>query len=214
MRVRTLKSALKLLASCLLGLALAWPSAARAQDRPIIKNPGDHVRYSVEIEPHLAAGFLWPVGGDVGFGPGVRVNIPLVDNGFVPTINNNVAIGFGFDWLHYNGCWRNYAYYNCSNANSFWFPVVMQWNFFFTPRWSAFVEPGFAMYYVDWGNDCYNVVRPNGTIETICGYGPGHSHFQFDPVFTVGGRFHASEKVAITGRIGFPYFSIGVSFLP
>jgi hypothetical protein len=212
MHVRTLKSALKLLASCLTGVALMWPGAANAQEHQIIKNVGDHERYSVEIEPHFAAGFIAPLGGANGLGMGGRFSIPVVANGFIPNINNSVAIGFGLDWLHYDGCWRNYAYFNCSNMNAFWFPAVMQWNFYFTPHWSAFAEPGLAMYYVSWGDDCYDYYLANGQRVVGC-YGSPRSHFQFDPVFQVGGRFHATEKVAITARLGYPYFSIGVSFL-
>jgi hypothetical protein len=37
----------------------------------------------------------------------------------------------------------------------------------------------------------------------------------FDPfVLFVGGRLHFSEGVSLTMRVGWPYFSIGVSFFP
>jgi hypothetical protein len=212
MSVRTLKSALNLLAFCVLGLGMAWPRDASAQEQPIIKNAGDHARYSVEIEPHFATSFISPLGGSNGLGLGGRFSIPILNNGFIPNINNSIAIGFGVDWLHYNGCYRQYAYWGCGNINSFWFPGVMQWNFYFTERWSAFGEIGAAMYYANWGDDCWVYTAPNGQRSTICGNSP--SHFNADFVFQIGGRFHASEKVAITARIGYPYFSIGVSFLP
>jgi hypothetical protein len=212
MRVHTLKSALKILAPCLAGVASALSAATPAAAQGIINRPGDHPRYSVEIEPHFVAGFISPIGGSSGLGPGGRFSIPIVENGFVPSINNNVAIGFGIDWLHYNGCWRNYAYFNCNNIDSFWFPGVMQWNFFFTPRWSAFGEIGAALYYVSWGDDCYDYVVNNQRIVGC--YAAPRNHVQFDGIIAAGGRFHITEKVALTGRVGYPYFSFGVSIMP
>jgi hypothetical protein len=105
--------------------------------------------YSVEVEPHLILGWAnvgrndpLPFNADfnnnAGFGPGVRLSVPLVDNGFVKTINNNVALGFGVDWAHYGRV----------GANVLWFPVVMQWNFFITDVITVFGEPGGAFRFV------------------------------------------------------------------
>src|SRR5471030_2885343 len=78
---------------------LALPSLALADDT--IKHPGDHPHYSVEVEPHLILG--WGSGyGTTGYGIGGRVSIPIVQDGFVKTINNSVAVGFGLDFLHYS----------------------------------------------------------------------------------------------------------------
>ena len=77
----------------------------------------------------------------LGSGPGMRLSIPLVDNGFVKTINNNVALGVGVDWAHYG-----------TNSNVLWFPVVMQWNFFLTDVITVFGEPGGAIRSVSGNN--------------------------------------------------------------
>lgn len=210
MHGRNLRSLRWTLGACALGAALGWTRAGHAQEHSIISHPGDHPNYSVEIEPHVLAGVFAPLGGTSGFGLGGRFSIPVMQNGFVPSINNNVAIGFGLDWLHYNGCWGRYNYFGCADLNGFWFPVVMQWNFFLSTHWSVFGEPGIALYYADWGPDCYNV-DPR---TTVCdAYTPSRLNFQPFVLF-LGGRFHASEKVALTGRIGWPYFSFGVSFFP
>lgn len=65
-------------------------------------------------------------------------------------------------------------------------PVVMQWNFWLTNHWSLFVEPGlgFAI----------------------------HGGEFLDPILAIGGRYHFSDKVALTFRIGYPAISIGASF--
>ena len=64
-------------------------SSARADDT--VKHPGDHPAYAFEAEPHVLLGWDGVYGGD-GFGVGARFSIPIVDNGFVPQINNSVAI--------------------------------------------------------------------------------------------------------------------------
>lgn len=145
---------------------------ARADDT--IKRPGDHPSYSVEIEPHVLAGFGRFAGG-AGVGPGVRVSFPIVDNGFVSTINDSVAIGVGADGL-------------LGGSGAVVFPVVMQWNFFVATKWSVFGEPGLAI---------FHSFAPDTGVE---------------PVLYAGGRYHFSEHVSLTMRVGYPAFSIGLSF--
>src|SRR5690606_41027704 len=53
-----------------------------------------------------------------------RGTIELIDNGFVPSINNTVGLGFGAD----------------ITPNALWIPVVLQWNFFLSNRWSRSEE--------------------------------------------------------------------------
>jgi hypothetical protein len=220
MLVRSTKSLQKALFGIAMAALLLLPASLRAQEHSIIKHPGDHPNYGVEIEPHVLASFIWtPARGD-GFGLGGRFSIPIVSNGFVSSINNNVAIGFGVDWAHYSGwCSRYYdfgvAYANCPSFNILHFPVVMQWNFFLSTHWSVFGEPGLALTYGSFsgGGDCSYYDRAGRLIITNCG-GPGGG-WDFDPfVFFVGGRFHFNDKVSLTARLGWPYFSFGVSFFP
>jgi hypothetical protein len=219
MVVRTSKSAFRtLLVCCLLACAGLATKSARAEES-IIRHPGDHPNYSVEIEPHVLAAFLaLPHGGD-GFGLGGRFTIPLVKNGFVSSINNNVGIGFGLDWVHYSGCYYNNYYngpfpYECPTFNAFVIPVVLQWNFFLSTHWSVFGEPGFAIEYGTWGGDfCGYYVDRGVRVPYACGNSP--NHLSADPfILFIGGRFHFSESASLTMRVGWPYFSIGISFFP
>jgi hypothetical protein len=164
-----------------------------------IRQPGDHPTYPIEIEPHIL--FAWDylgyagVGYDQGIGVGIRFSIPLVRNGFVPTINNTVAIGFGFDYAYF-GCAENCA------VSTLTFPVVMQWNFYVAQRWSVFGEPGLSLNYnIFPGTFC-------GTLKGGCG-----NAFYPYPVLEVGGRYHINQHFALTGRIGFPDFTFGLSFM-
>jgi hypothetical protein len=73
-------------------------------------------------------------------------------------------------------------------AGYFIVPVVMQWNFWLSTHWSVFGEPGVAF--------------TNGPTSAI------------DPIiFYAGGRFHFTDRIALTMRIGYPDVSVGVSFL-
>jgi hypothetical protein len=182
--------------ACVLLTALTVVATpARADDT--IKRPGDHPVYDVEIEPHLLLG--WDAFAQGGYGLGARFSIPIVRNGFVPTINNSVAISFGVDWVHYDWCWFHAA---CS-ANYLEFPVAMQWNFYVAQHWSVFGEPGLVIYH--------------GFIED-CPFGgmcpPGPSVTGVEPALYIGGRYHFNDAVSLTMRIGFPSFSFGVSFFP
>jgi hypothetical protein len=66
-------------------------------------------------------------------------------------------------------------------------PVVLQWNFWLSTHWSVFGEPGLAF--------------TNGPLSAVT------------PAVYVGGRFHFTERVALTLRLGYPDVSVGVSFL-
>ena len=162
------------------------------QAETIINQPGNHPKYSVELEPHLLLGWAnidtndpFPnrvnFNNSAGIGPGLRVSIPLVDNGFVKKINNDVALGFGIDWAHYGG----------ADANVLWFPIVMQWNFHLTDVITVFGEPGGAFRYVS--------VR-------------GNSEFHADGVLHLGAKFSFGVTRGSV-RAGYPYFSAGLTLL-
>jgi hypothetical protein len=179
-------------------------SANAAADTLIIRHPGDHSRYAFEAEPHALLGVIKPPGEGkgTGLGLGFRGTVTLLDNGFVPTINNSIGIGFGLDWVHY-GHGRDHCVRdpgpsgvcnvdNSESINNLWFPVVMQWNFFLSRQWSVFGEPGLALHY-----------------ESV----PGDHSVRVDPHFYAGGRWHFSDRMTLTMRIGYPTFSVGVSFM-
>jgi hypothetical protein len=204
-------------AAALGALSTLTASVARADDT--IKHPGDHPDYSVEIEPHLLLGWAsnYYYGGGTGFGIGGRVSINIVHNGFVDSINNNVAIGLGFDWLHYDapGCYYNYVgpgrvagCYGGVSANFLQFPVVLQWNFYVAKKWSVFGEPGLYIWHGIYDNGiCYDYLGNRAP----CSY----SDTGVGPAFWIGGRYHFNETMALTMRLGYPdILTIGLSFMP
>lgn len=173
--------------------ALAWSSAAAA-DSSTIKRPGANPNYVLELEPHFVLGPFDPpeVGTGVGIGPGVRATFEFLDNGPISKINNTMGIGIGFDWVHYTrgGRCEDDPFCEDTSVDHYYFPIVLQWNFWLSQNWSVFGEPGIAF---------------RASPET---------RDRFDTfVIGGGGRLHFSDTVALTLRLGMPAFSVGVSFL-
>jgi hypothetical protein len=199
--------------SALLFSAAAVVCARSAKGDDTIKHPGDHPKYAVEIEPHGVWGWThYNYAPGDGFGLGARFSIPVTDDGFVKSINNSVAISFGVDWLHYSGtnCYyyfdprfRGPCYY-VGDANYLFLPVAMQWNFFVAQHWSVFAEPGLVIYHGFF--DYCNGAPPGSPCANPTTTG-------VDFAFYAGGRYHFSDHVALTLRVGYPTFSLGVSFM-
>ncbi len=193
----------RLFALALAGCALSLTARAHA-DTLIIRHAGDHSRYFFEAEPHLLLGLVDPPGPAYGTGLGVgfRGTVILVANGFVPTINNSIGLGFGADWVRYNSgrevCSTDRGPSGVTGCDSsggvseLWFPVVMQWNFYLSRQWSVFGEPGLAVRY-----------------QSVL----GARDLNVDPQLYVGGRWHFSDEMTLTMRLGYPTFSVGVSFM-
>jgi hypothetical protein len=192
----------------LLGLLLGASSlfvGRSAHAQSTIKESGQRPHYSFELEPHLLVTPFdapdYPSNG--GYGLGVRGTIEILPDGFIPKLNDSVGIGFGLDWVHYSaeryrgGCVRFAQTADnvpvCVDAGGggvsyLYVPIVLQWNFWLHRRWSAFGEPGLAISHYSGG-------------------------FGVSPDLSVGGRFHITDSVALTLRLGYPAVTFGASFL-
>jgi hypothetical protein len=176
-------------------VALSSPADAQV----VIKQPNAHPDYAVELEPHGTFVFFhryYGYGGrgyrrggagfyafsDPELGAGFRATIPVVDPGFIPTLNNTVGITFGIDVTNCQFCARGYGF-------SIYTPVGLQWNFFITQKFSAFADLGF-------------ILATEGFYHSVYG----------DFMGMLGGRYHFSDAVAFTFRIGYPFINVGVSF--
>jgi hypothetical protein len=194
-----------------LSLLLGLLSPANAREDVVIRSSRAPMSYEVELEPHLVIGTAPPGPGQgSGVGAGVRGNFVILPEGFIPKVNDSVAIGVGLDFGRYYGNWAVNGYQNqclhfepgpnntqictevTSNGGTYtyvYIPVVMQWNFWLTRRFSAFGEPGVDFYYL--GNHGVSAV----------------------PALYLGGRLQLSDRITLTGRIGYPTVAIGVSFM-
>jgi hypothetical protein len=195
------------IAALISGLLLTGSAAAQ------IKVPGAHPRYSLELDPHLTLQHDRGPFTDEGVGLGLRATVPLFHNGPVPSINNNMGISFGADYVffgddddcRYLGRRNDYLDRDCGGS-ALWIPVTAQWNFFFTPVVSVFAEPGLALEYTTahWEFDCGNgniCEADDDDLDVV------------EFVMFVGGRFLFSNNVGMTVRLGSPYVSVGATFL-
>lgn len=186
-----LMKALPSLVSVALAGATLLTLAPEAQAN--IKNPNDHPRYFAELEPHGDLVFLHRDYGLRRYGPG-RYNDfgdPEFGLGFRASIELadpafipklNNTVAISFG-LDFTDC----RY--CRRDFTIWSPVTMQWNFFFNDQWSAFADLGATL-------------RTDGFYRDVW----------FDFVGMVGGRYHFNDSMSLTMRIGYPFFSVGVSF--
>lgn len=194
--------------TCCSGLALA-PNAFAQDTIRSNRSP----RYTVELEPHLVLGAFSPPGdgSGQGLGPGLRASIPLARKGFIDGVNDSVGIGFGFDWVFYDGdniVWGRCTRYETAPGGSrvcvevddqigdssyVFIPLVMQWNFFVHERISVFAEPGLNIYLRQADDE-----RLRGGVSLN---------------FQLGGRFLLTDHIAAVVRLGYPTFTLGVSFL-
>ncbi len=174
MKLRKLR--LGALACGVLGASLVC-GIATAQQGGSITQPAAHPHYALEVEPHMAFGFAHYRGYGAGVGPGVRLTFPLSHEGLVPEINNSVGIGVGLDLLFHD------------SSNTMQIPVVMQWNFHFHRRFSAFFEPGLGF-----------------------GYTFSDGKARVFPAIAIGMRVHFSNKQALVLRLGYPAAALGLSF--
>lgn len=100
-----------------------------------ITHPGRHIDYALELEPEVILAF--DRGFDDGPGLGVRASVPVIFNGFVSSINNSVALTFGFDKDPF------------ADRSHYYVPLALQWNFWLHHSFSVFAEPGILLAFTD-----------------------------------------------------------------
>ena len=166
----------------LVTLSAFFGKPASAQN--LIERPKAHTDYDLEVEAHLA--FLLRRAAP-GFG--ARVTWELIDPGFIKGLNNTVGVGLGIDLGINKYCQGVGDARTCTEGDlDLVIPATLQWNFWFTPQWSAYFEPGVAF------------ARRR--------YGP-----VFAPHAAVGGRYQLSRNVLLTLRLGYPAMTFGASYL-
>jgi hypothetical protein len=134
---------------------------------------------SVRFDVHLDVGWYR------FFAVGFRVDIPLVTEGIVSRIDDELALSLGAElaWFYTRNSDRLGAY-----------PVLaLQWNFYVDPKWSIFPELGIAFFF-DPVHDTY--------------YGAW-----IGPHAAFGVRYHFSARNALLLRAAWPGgFQVGITF--
>lgn len=181
------------LALCAVGLTAAARPAAAQHAGVAIKKPFAGER---PTELNLHAGL-----SHFGLGPavGLRVAIPIVDNGFVSSIDNAIYITVGGD-LFFERCVGGCGARDRDYGIAVGVPVTGRWQFNFTPEWSAYGEVGGSVYvHSHWLGD---------------GDFPGVWHAAPHWLATaVGGKWHFAPTTSLTLSLGAPYSHVGLDFL-
>lgn len=129
-------------------------------------------------------------GGYASWGAGFRVDVPIVRNGLIASVDDELAISPGADVFFWH------AYHDYYDGGPYLIPsVVLQWNFYVGPDWSIFPEAGLAMYVGD------------------SHYLRGGAGFYLAPDFGFGARYHFSPRNAFLMRLSTPTgFQLGITF--
>lgn len=134
-----------------------------------------------------------------GFGPGVggRFLLPIVKDGFISALNDEIALEFGADLSFLFG----YTGFRGTVLLSpvLGIPVEALWNFHLTNKFAVYakvglvLELGFANYY------------------GYLGYAPGFGVALW-PIGGVGLMFKVSDKIVLRAEAGYPWLKIGIGF--
>lgn len=162
------------------GVALT-STAALAQDGEYSANHIGDLRLDVHAN----------FGGYGSLGAGFRLDIPLLSEGMLTNVDDELALSFGADAFFYNDFFPDRY-----DGGIYVIPsAVLQWNFYIGDSWSVFPEAGIAFYIGD-GND----LRRDASVYAA-------------PAFGLGARYHFNDRNALLLRIATPTgFQIGITF--
>jgi hypothetical protein len=129
--------------------------------------------------------------GGFPFGLGGRYLIPILHDGFIPSVNDSFNIEFGVD---FSGVLGAYFYPVLS------IPVEVMWQFHFTQKFSAYAKIGVALEFNFVSYCSSNVNVPCRGVVT-----PGF-------VGNIGLMYKFSEKISFRAEAGYPWLKVGLGF--
>lgn len=164
-----------------------WPgsSTAHAAGKPYIERPYSGKR-AKHLDLHVGGSGYW--GG--GLAVGARFSIPILHNGFIKSANNSVQIVPGIDFI-YSRWYGDYDY----GRLGFHIPILLNWTFYFSPEFSAFVELGPAFTFFPRYRD----------------YEPRYRHAYGFFSAGLGGRYMIQKNLGLVFRLGTPTIALGLS---
>ena len=171
-------SARRLLVAALVAVAFILPASADAQQGRI--REGNRPDHSFRLDVHANATW-W-----ASFGAGVRFEIPIVPQGFIDGVDDELALSPGFELL----------FLHAGDQASQAAPITLmtvQWSFWLSEMWSVFAEVGGALVFANWGPVHHRHSRYQE-----------HTDVGFTPVINLGGRLHLSPTIALLMRVGWP----------
>ncbi len=195
-----------MLSLCLVTLAATVLQPRRAEAESIIQQPYHGPRRDIELNFHGIVGYGFgyygdyayggcgPVGGcynnyysDYSLGVGFQMLFPVVQNGFIPKLNNAFYVGFFTEFMAI-------PYYYASYRPIFSMAIgpMVQWRFFLFREFEVFNNIGFGIW--PWFDGL------NSATEV-----------RVWPVFEFGGNWRFAKHVALTFSFGYPSIKAGIS---
>ena len=165
----------------LLAAGLALGSTSALADDDVTANHINGVRLDVHAN----------FGGYGSLGAGFRVEVPLLKNGMLNEVDDELALSVGADAFFYSDFFPDRY-----NGGVYVIPsAVLQWNFYIGESWSVFPEAGIAFYVGD------------------SRYLRRETSFYAAPAFGLGFRYHFNDRNALLVRVATPTgFQVGVTF--
>lgn len=124
------------------------------------------------------------------FGVSGRYLIPILHDGFIPSVNDSFSIEFGLDLSGAVGS----SFYPILGI-----PVEVMWQFHFTQKFSAYAKVGAVLE--------INFV-PYCNVGGVLCRGPVSA----SPIGNVGLMYKFSEKVSFRAEVGYPWVKVGLGF--
>jgi hypothetical protein len=184
------------------------PSVREANAQFIADKPFRGTRRNIEINLRLNAyyGYGWyrddfcagycGYYGSYGVGPGFQMLFPVLQNGFIPSINNAFYIGFFTDFLFhgdYDGRYDlRYGFFSLPVG------VLAQWRFYLFEILSVYANLGGGIWPWFFRDDHFHY-RGGGTL--IRGF----------PVFALGANLHFTKSIGMNIEFGYPAARIGLN---
>lgn len=204
MRLRSLVLSLIVFAVVAGDSAVLNRNLAHADARVVIGQPSGARRgIEINIRGNAYYGYGWYDGlynygryyGDYAVGPGFQMLFPVIQNGFIPSINNAFYLGFFTDFLFIPDFVTGYR----DLIFSFAIGPVAQWRFFILDMFqggglSAFANLGFGIWPWFVGNRFTTSVPVYGF-----------------PLFELGANFMFSKAFGLTLSFGYPSVKFGIN---
>ncbi len=208
-------------------LLLATPALAQLDPDP---RPG-HLDYAIEIESHALVSVVDPrdVYSSEAAGLGLRLSIPVADDGWLPSADDLVAVSLGLDWARYEAeacaswgaprCTKSVPGVTapdgfvggvapapiCVEAVGVADRASVPADYFFLP---------IAMQWSFWPLESLSIFIEPGMVAYLASPRPGSPDFGVHPSFTLGVRGQFGSRTTLTLRLGYPTLSLGVSIFP
>lgn len=125
--------------------------------------PGGLYDTGTHERPQLLSFFgILPWGYGFGFGAAARYGIPILHDGFIPSLNDSFGVEFGADfWFasySYGYLGSNYSY----GYKGLLLPVEAMWSLHFTPQLSAYAKLGLGWNFYFWNDSVNNGLSGSG----------------------------------------------------